>query len=104
MVLVKYILQSRDISELNTEIRYLTASARAEGAEIICYSLDNADGEEFTSRQRRSVYRILSAMKREGLVQLIAKSINDGSREAEYVKNKYGEYLDVDGFAVFVKI
>ena len=101
MIFSEFNLTGTSQRELDTEIKYSVASARADGTELISLRFDDgAFG---------AVLRILRALKRDGVVQFFvsASELAAGKREAEFILNKYGEYVNYDENdmgLVFVKI
>ena len=73
-------------SELETEIAFYVASARAEKAEIIKLVIPS-EAERFVTVSKR----ILRSLKREARIQLFeeAKNLNSDTTEARYLRNKY---------------
>ena len=84
-----YYLNGKNKTELYTEIRYIIASARVDGLDLVCLNLP-VEGEEGEKAIRAAV-RILASMRREGVLQIYMRSdkINNGSQEAEFLKNKF---------------
>lgn len=72
--------------ELETEIAFYVASARAENAEIIKIVIP-AESERFLTVAKR----ILRSLKRESRIQLFeeAKNLKSDTTEARYLRNKY---------------
>lgn len=91
--------------ELNTEIRFLIADARACGIELLRFALHDGDT---TSRILNCAARVLRAMMRSELIQFFItdKELAGGSTEAEFLANKYGSLLNASltGPALYVKI
>ena len=73
-------------SELETEIPFYVASARAEKAEIIKLVIP-VESERFLTVAKR----ILRSLKRESRIQLFeeAKNLKSDTTEARYLRNKY---------------
>ena len=80
-------------AELNTEIRFAVADARAGDEELL--HLIPKRAPEDSSRISNCITRVLRAMMREGLVQFFVSesSLSSGSTEAEFLANKYSEAL-----------
>lgn len=106
MIFIKYNLTGKAKRELDTEIRFLCASARADGAELVCFAIDeDSDNKGHVS----SVKSILSAMKKENLIQFFVTGdrLDGRTVEADFLSNKYGEYIassDDGNFKVYVKL
>lgn len=92
-------------AELNTEIRFCVAEARACNIELLCFILPNGDS---ASRILNCVSRVLRAMTRSELVQFFISDteLSEGSTEAEFLVNKYGSLLNTStrSPSLYVKI
>jgi len=93
MIFKYYRLSGRSLKDLNTEIRYNVATARADGVELLRFELSRDDDERNMEKNLYCIARILSSMKRDGHIQFFVKSLSDNSREAEYIKNKYADNI-----------
>ena len=96
-----------------TEITYEVASARADGIELMCFTIKVDDAEELSDRRVSSaVTKVLKGLKEKGLIQFFAtpSDFKRGSTEASFLINKYPTFFDnlpreCDGFDfVYVKI
>jgi hypothetical protein len=101
-----YYLVGRTKNELNTELRYVIASARVDSQDLVCLNIAT-DGEDIDKILRNTV-RILASLRREGLLQIYMRSdkINGGSQEAEFLKNKFSSLLKLpeEGYiGIYVK-
>ncbi len=94
-------------SELNTEIRYLIASAKVDGIELIEFVLTTAD-ESDADRVQHIMIRIARAMKRSGEIEFYLKStdISSDTTEASFLMNKYSDFLNEkkEGDSIYFKI
>ena len=94
-------------SDIKNEILYIIASARASDTELVKITV--GDGGDVAKKNMRSALRFLKEFKTAGKIQLYATkdSFLQSSVEAQYLLNKYGEYVDhmtdPDTF-VFIKI
>ncbi len=81
-------------SELNTEIRYLIASARVDGIELIEFSFAVTD-EVDRDRIQHIIIKIARAMKRSGEIEFYLKSTDvfGDTTEASFLMNKYSAFL-----------
>ena len=77
--------------ELNIEIRFALAGARADGAELLAFSIK-------TENCKLAVQRILNKLKKEGLIQFFVskEQINERLTEAEYLKNKFNHVIRLE--------
>ena len=96
-------------SELNTEMRFLFASAKVDGDEIVKLVIPKVDDEKEISRIKGCVIKVLRTLKKEGIIQFYVN--NEGfsvnSTEASFLLNKYGEYINtetLDVICVYVKL
>ena len=92
---------------LNTEIRFLIASATVDKSTLISLKLDNCEDTD-TERIRSCAIKVLRALKKEGLIQffVVREGFDAESTEAVFLMNKYGEYID-EGFGrekIYVKL
>ena len=107
MIFDCYILEGNCIKDLNTEIRYSIAAGRANGCELIKLTISDPTGSE-SEKVLSCALRILGTMKREGHLQFYVKNVLDGSRESEYLNNKYSEHLKKESVSaansIYVKL
>ena len=94
-------------SDIKNEMLYIIASARASETELV--KINVGDGGELAKKNMRSVLRYLKEFKTIGKIQLFATkdSFVQSSVEAQYLLNKYREYVDTDfetDTFVFIKI
>lgn len=79
-------------SELYTELLFNIVSERASGVELVKFSIPaSAESLKVIS----TVKRILKSLKNKGEIQFIAdsESFATGSREGEFILNKYSDIL-----------
>ena len=95
--------------DIDTEIKFSVATARAEKVELLRFDL--ARDPESLGRAYNAASKLLRRMKGQGNIQFIAtsKSFTDSNAEAEFLINKYPEYIENiptgDGEAyIFVKL
>ena len=104
-----FILAGECRSELNTEMRFLFASARVDGAELVRLDIPVKDDERENTRINGCVIKVLRSLKKENLIQFYAnrESFVANSTEASFLINKYGDmisYEDCASSVVYVKI
>lgn len=95
-------------AQLETELRFDIASAKADGVELLELEVKLCHNKEVDDRVLNFITRILGVMRREGLIQFYAtpRGFADGAKEAEFLKNKYPEHLHAptdDGYCVYVR-
>ena len=87
-------------SELNTELRFLFASAKVDGDEIVRIVLPHCDNDKENERVVSCVIKVLRTLKKEKVIQFYVNK--DGftlnSTEASFIINKYGEFIR-DGYS-----
>ena len=96
-------------NELNTEMRFLFASAKVDGEELIRLVLPHTENEKENLRINGCVIKVLRTLKKESIIQFYVnkESFTVASTEASFLLNKYGEYVsDGAGEAryIFVKL
>ena len=82
-------------SELNTEMRFLFASARVDGEELVRLDLPFCDNEKENSRISGSVIKVLRTLKKDGVIQFYVnrEGFAATSTEASFLLNKYGNFI-----------
>ena len=88
--------QSR--SELNTEMRFLFASARVDGIELLRLDLPLTDIEKENARITSCVIKILRSLKKEGAIAFYVnrEGFAVNSTEAIFLQNKYSDHMESD--------
>ena len=102
-------LSGSNISELETEIRYYVATARADGAQLIRFDLTHFGSEKEDSRIMSCATRVLRRIKNERIIQffLPKTSVGGVGAESDYLLNKYYDFVtaeDAGDSSVFVKM
>lgn len=103
----KLLGQSR--TELNTELRFIFASARVDGVELLRLDLPDFDIDKDGARINSCLIKVLRTLKKEDVIEFYVnrESFSVNSTEAIFLQNKYGEYLDSDKLAessIYVKL
>ena len=82
-------------SELNTEMRFLLASARVDGEELVRLDLPHGEDEKENGRISGSVIKVLRTLKKDGVIQFYVnkEGFAAGSTEASFLLNKYGDFI-----------
>ena len=96
-------------NELNTEMRFLFASAKVDREELIRLVLPLTDNEKENMRINGCVIKVLRTLRKENVIQFYVnkEGFTAASTEASFLLNKYGEYVsDGAGEAryIFVKL
>ena len=102
--------EGKDLDSLITELRYVVATTRACGDDLLMIKIPDNEGAQ-AKKTRTSVIRILRAMKSEGLIQFYAtkESFDSSSTESEFLINKYPSVFELqdgktDSNLVYVKL
>lgn len=91
-----YELTSESQVGLNTEIRFLIASSRIDGEELVKLGFSCSDKD--ASRIMSCIIKVLRVLKKEKSIQFYANSSSfaENSTEAIFLLNKYGDYIEYD--------
>ena len=94
--------------EIETEIRFIIASERASGADILCLltSRKEDQSESEIKKNAACVNKLLKTMKREQGIRAFAfvDGFDEGDTDCAYLLNKYPEIdLGIEN-AVYIKI
>ena len=97
------------LSELDTEIRFNIANARQDEVELIRLSLAVAPSDTDAKRISNCVIKIIRSMMKVDLIEFFINEddINSSSTEAEFLLNKYSEYIlshKRDGISFLIKL
>ena len=98
MVYSEYKLQSTNIDDLDTEIRFAVASAKADGCRLIKLYFEKRELEKDNRKLSASIKKILRVMIQGSLMYfyLNKRGSETGSTEYEFLMNKYPEYVSFD--------
>ncbi len=93
MMLSIVTIRADKYSDIDTEIKFNVATARAENKAIIRFDFN---GESEDNKCYSIALRVLKKMKAAGQLQFIAipTSFSNGDTESEFLKNKYPEVLN----------
>lgn len=82
-------------TELNTEMRFLLAGAKVDGAELVRLCLPVSGNEKEDARVNGCAIKVLRTLKKESVIQFYVnkEGFSVGSTEASFLLNKYGEYI-----------
>ncbi len=105
MKIFTHIVDSTIPSQIETEIRFIIASARSLGNEIVC--LKTKGDAEF--KIYAAIIKNLKAIKKQGKIDFFAEkeAFEQLSAEASYLLNKFPkitEYIDSESTSVIIKI
>ena len=94
MIFNTFILTSERPSDIDTEIKFAIATARAENKELLRFDLERE--VEDLLKFFNTAMKILKKMKNSGQIQFIATpaAFSNSDREAEFLINKYPQYLN----------
>ena len=106
MKIFAHTLECEIADEISTEIRFVIASARASGNDLI--SLKTKE-ESLDDKISLALIKNLKAIKKEGRIDFYAdkSAFFSGKAEASYLLNKFPEiteYIDQVGFLLIIKI
>ena len=96
-------------NELNIEMRFLFASAKVDGEELVRLILPVTEDEKENSRINGCAIKVLRTLKKESVIQFYVnkESFAAASTEASFLLNKYGEFISddtCDTRIIFVKL
>ena len=91
-------LTGQNRAELNTEMRFIFASARVDGEELVRLDLPLGENERETARITTCVIKVLRTLKKEGVIQFYVnrEGFLANSTEAIFLLNKYSAYIGDD--------
>ena len=110
MVFKTIVIQAERPIDIDTEIRFDIATARAEDVELLRFDINKR--EDSWQKIQNAAIKVLKKMKSASQIQFIATQLSfaNSNAEAEFLINKYPQYIDNvsekgDGEAyVFVKL
>lgn len=87
----KVIELDKTISDYSVELRFIIASERAGGAELLRIDIPFLENEKDHIKLMSSISKLLKQMKEERLIQFFAtkKSFSSASTESQFLLNKY---------------
>ena len=104
----EYTLTGTSQSELNTEVRYVTASAAVDKKSIFCLKLFDENSYAALEKRKSCLLKVLRGMKKEGIIEFFVtkEGFREENTEAVFLINKYSEYLKLvdDSEYVYVKL
>lgn len=86
-------------NELNTEMRFIFASAKVDGEELVRLEFQREENDKENDRIEGCIIKVLRRLKKEGIIQFYVNKdgFDANSTEATYLLNKYGEYINGSG-------
>ena len=102
-------LLGKSRTELNTELRFIFASARVDGVELLRLDLPIQENEKDNARINGCLIKVLRTLKKESVIEFYVnkESFMANSTEAIFLLNKFGDYLNPDTFdneSVYIKL
>ena len=99
--------QSR--TELNTELRFIFASARVDGVELLKLDMPVFESEKDNARISGCLIKVLRTLKKENVIEFYVnkESFLASSTEAIFLLNKFGTHIDLetlDDNTLYVKL
>ena len=95
MKICSYKLNGTNQNEISTEIKFLLASARFDGVELMrfVYETNEADGE--ARRLHNIVIKVLRSLRARKNIQffVLPEGFSESTTEAEFLLNKYPEHF-----------
>lgn len=91
----EYTLDGKCLTELNTEMRFNIADARADMAELVRFSIPLSDDERDNLRLSNCLIKILRSIGHDGLIQFFVtdRDFENATTQAEFLINKYSDKL-----------
>ena len=112
MKICEHSLKGTNQSEISTELKFLLASARYDGVELLRFSYDVGDVEKETKRIYNVILRVLRSVRAKGLIEffVLPEDFGEEKTEAMFLLNKYaahfaekkGENTDIGYFYIKV--
>lgn len=102
-------LSGQNRSELNTELRFLFASAKVDKLELLRLDLSLTDNEKENARIYSCVIKVLRTVKKDGMIAFYVnrEGFAANSTEAIFLQNKYSDYIESDAHetaSIYVKL
>ena len=98
MVYSEHKLQSTNIDDLDTEIRFAVASAKADDGRLLKLYFEKQELEKDNKKLCASIKKVLRAMIYGSLIHfyLTKKASETNTTEYQFLINKYSEYVSFD--------
>ena len=107
-MLKEYLISGSTMSDINTEVRFNVAAARADKADIIRFIISKSNDERDNQRLLFCFFKVLRSMQKSGLIQFYVKDedLEEMTTGALFLKNRFGDEIisSKEGFVyVYVK-
>ena len=98
MVYSEYKIQSRNIDDLDTEIRFVVASVKADGCRVLKLYYDKMELEKDNRKLSASIKKVLRVMVQGSLIYFYInkRGAETETTEYQFLMNKYSEYVSFD--------
>ncbi len=92
-MLKEYRISGNCMADINTEVRFDIAAARADKADIIRFSIPRNSDEKNNSRILFCFLKVLRSMQKSGLIQFYVKDedLSMMTTGALFLKNRFGD-------------
>lgn len=104
----EYKLNGASYHELNTEIRFLTASAAVDKMALFCLKLSDNRAESSAEKIKSNVVKVLRTLKKEGIIEFFVtrEGFGNESTESVFLTNKYGDFINLkeESELIYVKL
>ena len=95
MKICEYKLNGANQNYISTEVKFLLASARFDGVELMKFVYQTNDTDREPTRLRNVVIKVLRSMRAKKNIQffVLPEDFDKESTECEYLLNKYPEHF-----------
>lgn len=92
-MLKEYLVSGTTLSDINTEVRFDVAAARADKTDIIRFKLPKSDDDKNNKRLLFCFIKVLRSMQKTGLIQFYVKDedLEAMTTGALFLKNRFGD-------------
>lgn len=97
MKICEYTLNGTNQNEISTEVKFLLASARFDGVELMRFVYEANDNDRERSRLYNVVVKVLRTLRARKNIQffVLSEDFAEGTTEAEFLLNKYPEHFSM---------
>lgn len=95
MKIFEYKLSGSNQNEISTEVKFMLASARFDGAELMRFVYETNDTDRDATRLRNIVLRVLRSLRARKTIQffVLPEDFANSTTESEFLLNKYSEHF-----------
>ena len=95
MKICSYILKGTNQNEISTEIKFLLASARFDGVELMRFIYETNEAEGEAKKLHNIVIKVLRSLRSRKNIQffVLPDGFAESTTEAEFLLNKYPEHF-----------